>query len=55
MAGTQAETMEAMLGYAGSIGTTLWHEIEEDRSKVRCPLGRSLFYQVANKVLDVRH
>jgi hypothetical protein len=44
LAGTQAETMEAMLGYAGSVGTTLWYKIEEDRSKVRCRLGRSSFY-----------
>jgi hypothetical protein len=38
MAGTQAETMEAMLGYTGSVGTVLWYEIEEDRSKVRLDL-----------------
>jgi hypothetical protein len=53
VAGVQAETMEAMLGYAGSVGTALWYEIEEDRSKVRCLLGQSLFYQVADEVLDV--
>jgi hypothetical protein len=53
LASTQAETMEAMLGYAGSVGTALWYEIEEDRSKVHCPLGRSLFYQVADEVPDI--
>jgi hypothetical protein len=42
--GVQAETMEAVLGYTGSVGTALWYKIEEDRSKVRCRLGRSLFY-----------
>jgi hypothetical protein len=44
LSGTQAKEMEAMLGYAGSVGTTLWYKIEEDRSKVRCCLGRSSFY-----------
>jgi hypothetical protein len=44
MVGVQAETMEAVLGYAGSVRTALWYEIEEDRSKVRCRLGRSSFY-----------
>jgi hypothetical protein len=42
--GTHAKEIEAMLGYVGSVGTALWYEIEEDRSKVRCCLGRSLFY-----------
>ena len=30
------ETLEAAAGYAGSIGTSLWSEIKEDRTKV-CP------------------
>ena len=34
----QFPMVEAMLGYAGSIGTALWYEIEEDRSKVRLDL-----------------
>jgi hypothetical protein len=42
--GTHADEIEAMLGYVGSVGTALWYEIEEDRSKVCCRLGRSLFY-----------
>jgi hypothetical protein len=32
--GTDKQMVEAWLGYAGSIGTALWNEIEEDRSKV---------------------
>jgi hypothetical protein len=40
----QFPMVEAMLGYTGSVGTALWYEIEEDRSKVRCRLGRSSFY-----------
>jgi hypothetical protein len=34
----QFPMVEAMLGYAGSVGTALWYEIEEDRSKVRLDL-----------------
>jgi hypothetical protein len=33
----QFPMVEAMLGYAGSVGTVLWYEIE-DRSKVRLDL-----------------
>jgi hypothetical protein len=28
------ETLEVTVGYAGSIGTSLWSEIKEDRAKV---------------------
>jgi hypothetical protein len=51
--GNQAEMIEGPLGYASSVGTMLWHEIEEDQSKVCCPPGRSLFYLVADEVPDV--
>ena len=34
----QFPMVEAMLGYAGSVGTALWYEIENDRSKVRLDL-----------------
>jgi hypothetical protein len=27
--------IETMLGYAGSVGTALWHELSRDRGKVR--------------------
>jgi hypothetical protein len=27
--------IETMLGYAGSVGTTLWYELSRDRGKVR--------------------
>jgi hypothetical protein len=30
------ETLEVAIGYAGSVGTSLWSEITEDRHKV-CP------------------
>ena len=30
------ETLEVAIGYAGSVGTSLWLEIKEDRTKV-CP------------------
>ena len=30
--------LEGIFGYAGSVGTALWNEIEEDRSKVRLDL-----------------
>ena len=30
------ETLEVAIGYTGSIGTSLWSELKEDRSKV-CP------------------
>ena len=30
--------LEAVFGYASSVGTTLWNEIEEDHSKVRLDL-----------------
>jgi hypothetical protein len=30
------ETLEVAVGYAGSVGTALWSEIQEDRNKV-CP------------------
>ena len=30
--------LEAVFGFAGSVGTALWNEIEEDRSKVRLDL-----------------
>ena len=30
------DMMEIAIGYAGSIGTSLWSEIKEDRAKV-CP------------------
>ena len=30
------ETLEVAVGYAGSVGTSLWSEIKEDRTKV-CP------------------
>ena len=30
--------LEAVFGYAGSVGTTLWNEIKEDHSKVRLDL-----------------
>ena len=30
--------LEGVIGYAGSIGTALWNEIEEDCSKVRLDL-----------------
>ena len=30
------ETLEVAVGYAGSVGTSLWSEIKEDRAKV-CP------------------
>jgi hypothetical protein len=30
------ETLEVAIGYAGSVGTSLWSKIEEDRDKV-CP------------------
>jgi hypothetical protein len=33
--GDQAALIEGLVGYAGSVGTALWNEIEEDRSKVR--------------------
>ena len=32
--GTDKIMLEAVFGYAGSVGTALWNEIEEDRSKV---------------------
>ena len=34
----QFPMVEVMLGYAGSVGTALWYEIENDRSKVRLDL-----------------
>jgi hypothetical protein len=30
------ETLEVAIGYTGSVGTSLWSEIKEDRHKV-CP------------------
>jgi hypothetical protein len=42
--GTDNILLEAVIGYTRSVGTVLWYEIEEDRSKVHCHLGRSLFY-----------
>ena len=30
--------LEAIFGYAGSVGTALWNEIKEDRSKVHLDL-----------------
>ena len=30
------KTLEVAIGYAGSVGTSLWLEIQEDRHKV-CP------------------
>jgi hypothetical protein len=42
--GTDNILLEAVIRYARSIGTALWYEIEEDRSKVCCRLGRSSFY-----------
>jgi hypothetical protein len=27
--------IETMLGYTGSVGTALWHELSRDRGKVR--------------------
>jgi hypothetical protein len=30
------ETLEVAIGYAGSVGVSLWSEIKEDRAKV-CP------------------
>jgi hypothetical protein len=36
--GTDKAMVESWLGYAGSIGTALWNEIEENRSKVRLDL-----------------
>ena len=34
--------LEAVFGYAGSVGTALWNEIEEDRSKVHLDLDELL-------------
>jgi hypothetical protein len=42
--GTDNVLLEAVIRYTGSVGTVLWYEIKEDRSKVRCHLGRSSFY-----------
>jgi hypothetical protein len=36
------ETLEVAVGYAGSIGTSLWSEIKEDRHKVRPGYGVSM-------------
>jgi hypothetical protein len=41
--GTDNVLLEAVIRYTRSVGTVLWYEIEEDRSKVRCRLAGSLF------------
>jgi hypothetical protein len=41
--GTDNVLFEAIIGYAGSVGTALWYEIKEDCSKVCCHLAGSLF------------
>jgi hypothetical protein len=41
--GTDNVLLEAVIGYARSVGIVLWYEIEEDCSKVHCHLGRSSF------------
>jgi hypothetical protein len=36
--GSNKQMVEVWFGYAASVGTALWNEIEEDRSKVRLDL-----------------